>query len=266
MEHRIHPTLYPLLQEYTGSIRQAMAGNVTAYYLEGSIALDEFNPRLSGIDFITILKSRATVVDFDNIQRIHRRMERNFPWKMSGRYLQSQDLGCREQAQEPFLIYHDGKLRWSQHFELSEVTWWILKNHGIAVFGTPPQTLNIRLNMEHLIQVQNKNLNTYWARWTTRPCHILALTSDWGVQWTVLGVLRPYYTIREHKITTKVKAGDYAISHLPSRWHPIIREAIALRENPDPARNRSRFRRAFDAFHFLRYVIESCNQFLLRGA
>jgi hypothetical protein len=35
------------------------------------------------------------------------------------------------------------------------------------------------------------------------------LLSDWGVQWAVLGVLRQFYTLREGRITSKTKAGEY---------------------------------------------------------
>jgi hypothetical protein len=175
-------------------------------------------------------------------------------------YFQAGDLGCLDQSREPFLNYHDGKLKWSDHFGLSSVTWWILKNHGIALFGPSPQTLDINVNMDHLIQVQRENLNTYWASWTTRLDGILALVSDWGIQWTVLGVLRQFYTIRERQITSKIQAGKYALALMPDCWHPIIHEAIAMREEPRLSRYHSRLKRAFDGFRFLKYAIKTCNE------
>jgi hypothetical protein len=49
-------------------------------------------------------------------------------------------------------------------------------------------------------------MNTYWARFTTDPRYIAWLLADYGIQWTVLGVLRQFYTFREHAITSKVGA------------------------------------------------------------
>lgn len=265
MDACIPSELHPLLQEYMNWAKQEMAGQVTAFYLVGSVALGEFIPRLSDIDFIAVLNSKASSTNFENIRRIHRKIEKNYPWKMSGLYLQGQDLGRLDHRADPFPAYHDGRLAWSDHFELSSVTWWILKNHGIAVFGLPPQTLGITVDMEHLIRLQHKNLNTYWASWTTRPDRILVLLSDWGVQWTVLSVLRQFYTIRERKITSKIKAGEYALSCLPVRWHRIIRDAIILREAPKPDYHHSRIRRAKDTFDLIRYVIGTCNEFSEAG-
>jgi hypothetical protein len=262
MEPYLPPVLHPLLQEYTEWTKQELAGKVTAFYLEGSIALREFNPRLSDIDFITVLNSEATFPDFEKILRIHRGIDQKYPWQMSGMYFQARDLGCVEHTNQRFLHYHEGKLKESQHFDLSAVTWWILKNHGIAVFGPTPQSLDIVVDMDHLIHLQQKNLNTYWAGWTKRPGRVPVLFTDWGVQWTVLGVLRQFYTIHEHQITSKIKAGEYALPRLPKRWHPIIREAIALRENTRRPYIHSWLKRTLDTFQIINYVIDSCNQFL----
>jgi hypothetical protein len=261
MDQNIPLMLHPLLQEYADRVERQLPGRITAFYLEGSIALGEFDPRLSDIDFIAVLKSKAALSDFENISHIHRTLERKYPWKMSGMYLQAQELGCEERTSEPFPAYHDGKPKWSDYFALSSVTWWILKNHGITVFGIPAQSLEITVDMEHLIQIQRNNLNTYWVSWTRRPGRVVTLLSDWGIQWTVLGVLRQFYTLRENMVTSKIKAGEYALSVLPERWHPIIEEAIALRKLPGRSDYHSRIKRAYHAFYFLQHVIASCNQF-----
>jgi hypothetical protein len=262
MDQRIPQILHPLIQEYTDRVKQEIPGRMAAFYLEGSIALGEFNPRLSDIDFIAVLKGKATSPDFEKILRIHKKMERKYPWKLSGMYFEVGDLGCLGNTKAPFLNYHDGKLKWSVHLDLISVSWWILTNHGIAIIGPSAQSLPISLDLDQLVRAQHENLKTYWASWTTKPGRILALTSDWGVQWTVLGVSRQFYTIHEHKITSKIKAGEYALAHLPEYWHPILREAIALRRSMGPTSYHSTIRRAFDAFHYIRYVTRVCNDFL----
>jgi hypothetical protein len=262
MDQRIPIILHPLLQEYLGRLKQEMPGQIVAFYLEGSIALGEFNPRLSDIDFIAVLNGKITTEEFLNILRIHKALEKQYPaWKMSGMYFQVQDIGCQGPTKQPFSAYRDGRLKWANRFDLGLVTWWILKNHGVTVFGMPPQFLNITVNMEDLIRLQRENLNTYWASWTTRPGRVLTLASDWGIQWTVLGVLREFYTIHEQQVTSKMRAGEYALSCLPGRWHPLIREAMAIRQPPKPSYYPSRIQRAFDAFHFVKSVIQDCNNF-----
>jgi hypothetical protein len=263
VDSRIPTILQPLFQEFTNRIDQEMPGRISAFYLEGSIALDGFNPRLSDVDFVAVLNSQVTTCEVKKIRSLHESMEHKYPqWKLSGRYFQHSDLGCLNEAIQPHLNYHDGKLMWSSRFNLSEITWWILKNHGIAVFGPPPQSLNYTVDMDNLVQNQLENMNTYWASYTTRLDGLLALLTDWGIQWTVLGVLRQYYTIHERQIICKIKAGESALVSYPDRWHRIIQEAIALRENPRRSLYRSRIKRAENAHRFLKYTIRTCNDYL----
>ena len=85
------------------------------------------------------------------------------------------------------------------------------------------------------------------------------MLTDWGVQWTVLGVLRQYYTFRENSITTKEKAGEYALEHLSSRWRALISEALNIRTGQDERFYRSRIKRTLDDRIFLKAVIRICN-------
>jgi hypothetical protein len=85
------------------------------------------------------------------------------------------------------------------------------------------------------------------------------LYSNWGIQWAVLGILRQFFTFRENSITTKVKAGEYALGCLPSRWHPLIQEAINIRQGQKGPSNRFRFGRMVRTVRFLNYVIDRCN-------
>lgn len=93
-------------------------------------------------------------------------------------------------------------------------------------------------------------------------CGLALLLSDWGIQWAVLGVLRPFYTFRENDITSKEAAGQYALACLPVRWRPLVCEAISLREGSPALSYRSRLSRAIDARRFLKYIIRECSTFL----
>ena len=263
LDPRIPDFIIPLLQEYTRRLEQDAPGLVSAFYLVGSLALDAFNPRLSDIDFVAVLSRPAAAGDLAKILEIHRGVERRFPkWKMEGDYLQAAAIGCLDDEVGPFLKYHDGKIEWDDCFGLSSVTWWILKEKGIAVFGPPPQELAFTVDLDCLLRGQLENLNSYWATWISRPVRLATLLSDWGVQWTVLGVLRQFYTLRERQIVSKTEAGKYAMACLPQRWERIIAEAIALRESLPRSQYRSRILRAGETYGFLKYMIHVCNHSL----
>ncbi|MFN8493092.1 MAG: DUF4111 domain-containing protein [Caldilineaceae bacterium] len=260
MHPRLPALLHPLLAEYLTLIDQRLPGFLTAFYIGGSIALDGFNERLSDIDFIAVIANRATESEIEQLRAIHATIVQHYSrWPLSGSYLQAEDLGCFEDEVQPHPFYQDGVLQPHGHFELNSVTWWTLKNRGIALRGPEPATLPFTVDWALLIAQMHENLNTYWLRWTKHPKRLLMLWSDWGIEWSVLGVLRQFHTFRENTIITKSQAGEYALTCTPARWHRVIQEALNIRAGVSPSLYRSRLRRALDAVQFLKYIIRTCN-------
>ena len=176
-----------------------------------------------------------------------------------GSYLQSDSFCHFDDQGESHLNYHDGVLQPHRRFELNSVEGWILKRHGIAIIGPDPQGLPFTIDWNLLIHKMRENLNSYWASWTRRPLRIIMLFSDWGIQWAVLGVLRQFYSFRENTITTKTKAGEYALTCMPTRWHRLVQEAINIREGKATSAYRFRVVRTIEAASFLKYVIHTSN-------
>jgi hypothetical protein len=78
------------LQEYTQRVNQQLPGQITAFYLEGSTALGEFNPRLSDVDFIAVLNHNISPDASNQLREIHQDIEKSHSqWKLSGMYFQS---------------------------------------------------------------------------------------------------------------------------------------------------------------------------------
>jgi hypothetical protein len=257
---RIPKPIQPIITDYLQLTEQRLIGLIDSSYVVGSIALGEFNEHFSDIDFVTVLRRRATPIDLGHLHRIHQSIEKRCPrWKMSGSYIQAAKLGKIGNDLGSYPDFHDGRLHSSAHHGISAVTWWELKNHGIPIVGIGSRDLPFTVNWNTLIADMRENLNTYWRSWIRHPRHVAALYSNWGVQWAVLGVLRQYFTFKENTITTKVRAGEYALVSLPHRWRPLIREAISIRQTKQSTAYRSRFGRMMETTGFLRYVIDLCN-------
>ena len=260
IDRRIPEPVQPIIKDYVRLIEQRLVGLINGSYILGSIALGEFNEYFSDIDFITVLSHRTSPIDLEHLRKIHQSIERTYPrWKMSGSYVQASDLGKRGDALKLYPHFHDGVLYPTIHNAINSVTWWELKNRGVSIVGTAPGTLPFAVNWDVLITEMRENLNTYWRSWTRHPRRFVVLYSNWGIQWAVLGVLRQFFTFRENSITTKVKAGEYALDCFPRRWHPIIQEAINIRQGQEGSSYRSRFGRMVQTVRFLNYVIDTCN-------
>ena len=56
-----------------------LPGLLEAFYLDGSLALEDFNERWSDIDFIAVLRRRCTQPEVALLHAIHHRLERTYP-------------------------------------------------------------------------------------------------------------------------------------------------------------------------------------------
>lgn len=259
---RIPPAIQPLLDEYIRLTAKDLPGFITAFYLHGSVALDAFQDGLSDIDFVAVISRPCSASDLEQLAAIHRALETQYPrWPLSGSYLQASDLGQLTDTMPKHPHYHDGVLHPSGHHDINAVTWWVLKNRGIALLGPEPTALAYEVDWPKLTADMLKNINTYWASFTTNPARIAWLWSDYGIQWTVLGVLRQFYTFKENAITSKTGAGEYALTHWPARWHRLFQEALNIRAQKSGSLYRFKMMRVIEAFLFLKEVIRAANAF-----
>lgn len=261
MNNRLPEVLTPTSESYIFQVNQQLPNFLSAFYIVGSIALDEFNPHFSDVDFVAVTNHLATDGEIEVLRQTHQEVEQHYSrWKLSGMYLLQNDLGKSKEEIGTRLVFHDGNLKLQTNFDASPVTWWILKNGGIPVLGIDPRKLPIAIDESYLVAWMLENMNTYWKSWTQRPSKLIILLIDWGIQWTVLGVARQFYTIREKRFITKQRSGEYALSVVPQKWHRILKEAIRLRAKSAGSLYRSRIVRMLDAVNFMKFIIKSSNE------
>ena len=265
MNSRIPTLINPLLSAYQIALQTQLPTLIQGLYIGGSIALGEFNPRLSDIDFLTILRRPATTAELQQLKTIHKTLATQYPQApLSGSYILPDGLGKQAHEVAPHPYFHDHTFHESGHFEINFVTWWVLKYYGITLMGPEPQTLSFDVDWRELRAAMHTNLNTYWRGWTSGRQAVIGLASDEGIQWAVTGVSRLFYSFHESDITTKVRAAEYALQRVPPRWHRIIREALRLREGSPSSLYRWRLVRMLDARAFLKAIIQASNEFIAR--
>lgn len=260
MDSKIPDAIQPLLAEFLSRLQTQFGDALTGLYLQGSIALDAYTPGQSDVDFMAVFNRQPSAYEIEFLRALHKHLRETYPQPaLEGQYLQTQQLGRLDNEVDGYPTYHDGLFHFDDHHGLNLVTWWVLKNHGLTLCGTPAQDLPITVDWNRLISEMVVNLNTYWAGWAHQPARLLYLNTDNGFQWAVLGVLRLFYTFRENGITSKVGAGAYALKVLPTEWHPLIQEAIDLREGRPATHYRWPLQRTQVAVRFIQYVINTCN-------
>ena len=230
--------------------------DVPGLYLVGSVALDDYRPGQSDVDFVAVTDEP---VDPDRVRRAHAELiRRHRRPHFDGVYVTWSELAADPRKIDPGINVHAGKI----HTEGREVpvTWHTLAQCGVAVRGPAVADLDIWTDETALAESVRENLDTYWRRWRREASRVslraAATLIDWGPVWVVLGVSRLHYTLATGKITSKTGAGLYARETFGPEWRRIIDECLRIRRaEPGTSLYRSRLARRRDALAFLDHVI-----------
>jgi hypothetical protein len=224
------------VREYLALLETEDASFVQDVYLVGSVALGDFQEGQSDIDFIALVANSPSRSQRDSLARVHAGMAASEGPHFDGFYIERAKLRQSPARNEeaPFSVngvFHSGDIC----FEINPVTWLCLAEHGIAVRGSPPQTLAIAADPIALQAYQINNLRTYWEPWIEGSSKALAhKAADEAVDaavlaWGILGTLRITCTLGTGRIVSKSEAGRWALTRYRAQWHSVIRDVLRAR-------------------------------------
>jgi hypothetical protein len=202
-----------IVAEFVDQIIGLRPSFVKGVYLTGSIALDDFYPAKSDIDFIVLCHHLPDAHIVVELEKIHRRITRHDAKPdLSGSYIPSSGLQSYPETFIPSLTFRDGRM-WREPFELAPVRLHELRTRGIAVYGPGVETLPLKITREHLDAFLCENINTYWTTWLKQHADLamhkgLLVLFPRLTEWAVLGVARLLYTLDTGQITSKTAAGQ----------------------------------------------------------
>ncbi|WP_336214592.1 nucleotidyltransferase domain-containing protein [Nonomuraea sp. LPB2021202275-12-8] len=234
-------------------------GLVEGLYLQGSVALGDFTPGASDIDFVAVV---AEPFDPAPLRAVHAELKARHPKPhFDGLYVTWDDLREDPERSPAGVSVHEWRVRESSRFERHLVTWHVLAQGGVAVRGPEVETLGVHTDWAALAEGTRANLATYWTRWlerSSRPATWMGMAalSDYQTTWGVLGVTRLHHTLASGRVTSKTAAGAYALAAFGERWHRIVREAVRIRTG-GPALYRSPFRRRADMLAYMSMVLNT---------
>lgn len=224
------------VESYLAAVDAEAPGLIEGLYLEGSLALNDFRPDASDIDFVAVTAKPPGTTELSALEKVHTELrERQRKPFFDGIYLTWDDLATGPQATGERPISDIGRLK-SYDSQHNPVTWHTLAVHGVTLRGPAAADLDIWTDPDALAAWQNTNLDEYWATGLTRGAKLLSkdglfLLTDYATTWTVTGIARLHYTIATGAITSKDGAGRHALESFPKPWHRIIDEALRVRRN-----------------------------------
>jgi hypothetical protein len=211
------------------ALDHAMPGQLSAFYLVGSVALRDYRDGHSDLDFIAVLSHPP---DTQALAKVHADMANRFPdIDCDGIYLDPQAL-----SKPPAGLgaaARDGRLTPQSADERHPVSWLLLADSGIALRGPFPHHNWVAADRSAAMAYSRSNLLTYWQKWLKTFDATRSTLShdqlDEAVHWGVLGALRVHATMITGRVPSKSAAGPYGQSAFP-RHAPIIAEALRLRQ------------------------------------
>jgi hypothetical protein len=213
-------------------------GLVTGLYLRGSLAFGEYFPGQSDIDFTAVLAERPTAEQLDALALAHAAVydaHRHGP-RFDGFHLLRADLSSPPEECPDLPCMFDGSFRPAGRFDVNPVSWHELARRAVVIRGPALTDADLWTDDDALQAYSHANLTSYWAGVGEQlRAQADAAVTPWAVAWCVLGVSRLHHLLAVGELTSKSGAGRYALAAFGSRWQPIVREALRVRERPEDA-------------------------------
>jgi hypothetical protein len=246
-----------VMSAYLRLVDEGLPGRITGLYLVGSLALDDYQPGQSDVDFVAVSEPALTLSELEQLEQIHRELRRTAPRpKLDGVYVTWLELRADPVGlSAPYCL--DGRFASNGGFAANPVTWYMMHRYTMPVRG--PAEPIVRHDEDLLRMWCRENLQSYWAGWVhgarTHFIRRLLSLSRQATVWGVLGVTRLHATIKTGDILSKSAAGTYALETFPAPWSPIIQDALGGRLGHGATSYRNAFARRRDALAFMEYVI-----------
>ncbi|MEU0680159.1 MULTISPECIES: nucleotidyltransferase domain-containing protein [Streptomyces] len=263
----LDPSVYVVVQSYLRAVDTELPWLVQGLYLVGSVALNDFHPGASDIDFVAVSAKPPDERQLDALARVHARLADAHPRPyFDGSYITWSELAADPLQAAPGPHVHEHRFCRASRGDRHPVTWHTLADHGAALRGPLPGDIAVHTDRANLTAWTHGNLADYWRPWWRRASRLpsplgLACLGSWGPAWGVLGVSRLHYTLATGRITSKRGAGEYALTRFGEPWERIVEECLRIRcGTSERSLYRSPFERRSQALAFIDMAIRDAQQ------
>lgn len=255
-----NPTPYPdvneVLRDLLDGAGTVLGTQFVGMYVHGSLASGDFEPERSDIDFLVVTADTLPDDMIEALEAMHQRLAASgLPWaqRLDGSYIPRDALRRHDPAQAcfPELDSFDETFGVAQHGSDWVIQRHVIREHGLALAGPPPQTLIDPVQPAELQQAVSDQLRGRWSRQLRGPTR---LKSPEYQAYAVLTMCRALYTLEHATVVSKAVAPRWARAALGERWGLLIDWAVAWRRD-------DRSDNLYATVEFIQYVLECLQRF-----
>lgn len=241
--------IVPLLRDLADGLR-SVSPPVQGVWVTGSVSLGAFDDRRSDIDVIVVTDAELSGEHIGQVAALHGRLERDHALarRLEVQYLPVEVL--RGGTVRPYPVADHGLFIPAGRGDLDATLRWLLREHGITLFGPPAGDLPIVVSWDDVLSAMRTNLTVEWD-WSATQAPLLVLAEDEEVFYAVATLCRILSTVEDGTIVGKQAAVEAWSLRVPPHWSRLLDEARRLRDGaagPDPfatTEERARDVRAF---------------------
>ncbi|MBO0795823.1 MAG: DUF4111 domain-containing protein [Ktedonobacteraceae bacterium] len=218
-----------LLRTLFTHVQQILQERLVGFYLYGSLALGDFDPPSSDVDFLAVTTEELRGEVVEELRSMHAHLAASgfaYATHVEGSYISRAALRRYDpqQAEHP-TIGVDWEFGVAQHGINWVIQRWILREHGVVVWGPPPDTLIDPISADELRQ----SVCALLPQWQTAIAQVEWLRSRYYQALAVLTLCRMLYSLQHCTIVSKPVAAAWAIEALDPQWRSIIERAVIWR-------------------------------------
>lgn len=224
---RLPPDLAALLESFLAASRGLLGEQFIALYLGGSLALGDFDPATSDLDFIVVTAEDLAPERVAALAALHRQLAAGpgrWGAELDGSYIPRRALRRYDPADNvhPHVESGVGRLQVEPHDSD-----WIIQRHvvreaGVALAGPSPSSLIDPVAPAALREATLALLRGWWAGRLEDPAYVAPPHYQ---AYAVLTMCRILYTLEHGTIVPKPVAAAYTRQVHP-RWGQLISRAL----------------------------------------
>jgi hypothetical protein len=224
----VNDFLRQLLARQQAILRKSWVG----LYLGGSLALGDFNPDRSDIDFVAVTVDQLPAEVIGQLANMHSELRASgskWATRLDGSYIPQQVLRhwtadhppCPFVEGDRFQVTRQGSAVIQRH---------IIREHGVTVSGPPPHDLLDLVSAEEQLGALQGLLTNWWRLQLDNPAWVAQIQNQ---PFAILTMCRSLYVLEHGDVASKVVAGRWAQKAIGQPWVESINWALAWPHDPE---------------------------------
>ncbi len=244
------PEVNAVIAQLCSAVQEALGDQFVGMYLYGSLALGDFDPHKSDIDFLVATAAALTEAQLAGLQAMHLRLfagTSKWAKELEGSYIPLPALRRYDPAvtRHPHIDRGSGSLQIEQHDTDWVVQRYSLREYGLTLAGPDIKSLIDPISPDELRQGV-LGLMWWWQLQLDDPSRVAESAYQ---AYTVLSMCRILYTMRHGAILSKPAAARWALNTLDPQWAGLIKLALDWQ----PGQEMKRLAKTLEFIHYTLY-------------